>query len=523
MSMNMFNTVTKKILFPTIALVITILTCLGIFMINKNRDSIYELMKHKGHETAEFVSKIAIPQYENYDYLALENIVKNMAADPEVDFVMFYDDQKRPVTSTSVEPEDISSLMVFEHEIKGGTTVYGHMKFGYNTKMMDKDITSSIYIVGVAIVITLLVLSIGIHLIVSSIVRPLKQLNSSFESQSEGDLSQETEVKSSDEIGQLNKSFNKTNLKLSGMIKNISQSSGNIANASKELATMAEDIAVNSRSQTEKTSHAASAMEELNSSFVDVAQNTAQAADSAREASELAVKGGEVVNETIDGMSRISQSVNESAGTIQALGSRSEQIGEIVDVINDIASQTNLLALNAAIEAARAGEQGRGFAVVADEVRKLAERTTSATSEIGGMIKGIQDDTNKAVETMQAGTKEVEEGVKMGNEAGEALQQIVTSIQNVTDMVSHVATAAEEQSATGEEIASNLESVAETIKQTTGAVENSSESIRNLDNLAQEQNQLVGGFKLRNEDTFKGQASTGHVKSIGQGENIDLG
>ncbi len=499
MKLLQFKTITNKILIPIIALVILILTSLGIFMTGKNKNSILQLMEHKGQETAAFTSNIAIAQYENFDYMALENIVKQMATDPEVDYIVFYDDQKRLLTKESVKPEDTSSLLIFEHAISSGDTTYGSMEFGYNTKMVDKNIHSAIYLIVISILLSVLALSIGIHYIVNRIVKPLKELNNLFEKQSDGDLSLETEVKSDDEIGNLNASFNKTNQKLSKMITRLSDGSSNIAQSSSSLSSLAQEIEENSRIQTEKTTQAASAMEELNTSFIEVAKNTSMAADSAKEASEIAVKGGEVVSETISGMSRISQSVNESANTIQALGSRSEQIGEIVDVINDIASQTNLLALNAAIEAARAGEQGRGFAVVADEVRKLAERTTSATSEIGEMIKGIQDDTSKAVESMQEGTKEVEEGVRKGNQAGESLNQIVSSIQSVTDMIRHVATAAEEQSTTGEEIAANLESVAETIKQTSDALQNASESTRNLDSLAQEQNQLVSGFKLRNE------------------------
>jgi methyl-accepting chemotaxis protein len=213
------------------------------------------------------------------------------------------------------------------------------------------------------------------------------------------------------------------------------------------------------------------------------------------------MKGGQVVSETIEGMSKISHSVNESSSTVEALGKRSEQIGEIVKVINDIAGQTNLLALNAAIEAARAGEQGRGFAVVADEVRKLAERTTSATHEIGDMITGIQDDTTKAVESMHAGTKEVEAGVILANQAGEALQEIVSSVQGVSDMVQHIATAAEEQSTTGDVISANVESVANITQQTAESATLSSNAASELNELAQELRNLVSGFQLLHEDT----------------------
>jgi methyl-accepting chemotaxis protein len=240
-------------------------------------------------------------------------------------------------------------------------------------------------------------------------------------------------------------------------------------------------------------------MEELSASFIEVARNTVEAAEFAKEATGPAVKGGEIVNETIDGMNEISESVNDSAVTIEALGSRSKEIGEIIGVINEIASQTNLLSLNAAVEAARAGEQGRGFAVVADEVRKLSIKTADATDKIGAMIKGIQSDTNNAVKTMEAGTKKVDTGVELANQAGESLKHIVKSSQNVTDMIQQIATAADEQTSAGNEISSNLETVANITHQTADLVQKSSESTQNLDALAQQLQQLVSGFRLKNE------------------------
>lgn len=158
--------------------------------------------------------------------------------------------------------------------------------------------------------------------------------------------------------------------------------------------------------------------------------------------------GSEVVSNTVKVMGNIAQRVHETARTVESLGARSDQIGGIINTIQDIADQTNLLALNAAIEAARAGEQGRGFAVVADEVRALAERTTKATKEIGDMIKAIQGETKKAVSAMEAGVNEVELGTTEAAKSGESLQKIVEQINAVSMQVNQVATAAEEQTAT---------------------------------------------------------------------------
>jgi len=233
---------------------------------------------------------------------------------------------------------------------------------------------------------------------------------------SNGDLSNSMNDFRKDEFGILGSLFNIATGKLNDMMQNVRRVTEVISLDSEKLNDSSTQIARNAQEQSEQTTQAATAMEQLSASFLDVAQNTTDAAKSSREAADLASQGGKVVTETIAGMSKIAQSVNQSAQTIEELGVRSEKIGDIIQVINDIASQTNLLALNAAIEAARAGEQGRGFAVVADEVRKLAERTATATHEISDMIKSFQEDIQKAVESMKTGTTEVEVGVDLNED-----------------------------------------------------------------------------------------------------------
>ena len=334
-----------------------------------------------------------------------------------------------------------------------------------------------------------------------SVTSPIRELNQVAEGFSRGDLSILMIDSTKDEFGKLASYFNSATTTLSGMINQVMDRISTVSKSTKELSSSSLQIATVAQDQASKTTRAVSAMEELNTSFIDVAKDTANATESAKEATELAEMGGKVVEETTIGMNKLSQSVNESAQTIEALGKRSEQIGEIIKVINEIADQTNLLALNAAIEAARAGEHGRGFAVVADEVRKLAERTTSSTQEIGDMVKGIQEDTQMAVETMQTGTEEVQTGVNKAHQAYESLKQIVTSVQHVSEMIERIATAAEEQSRTGEEITGNLESVEDSTRQTSDAIENSSGSIMNLNVLAKDLEQLMGGFKTINKDS----------------------
>ncbi|MCE1189022.1 MAG: methyl-accepting chemotaxis protein [Ignavibacteria bacterium] len=216
----------------------------------------------------------------------------------------------------------------------------------------------------------------------------------------------------------------------------------------------------------------------------------------ANEAGDQAKNGVTIVGKSIDGMNQIARVVNNSAETVFRLGQNTDKIGEIIDVIDDIADQTNLLALNAAIEAARAGEQGRGFAVVADEVRKLAERTTLATKEISGMIRQIQSETRLAVDAMKEGTTEVESGLKLVNEAGTMLDVIVLGAVSLRDIITQVAAASEEQSVAVDEIGKNVDAINNVTSESAKGLAQIAESAESLNLLATDLQHLVQKFKL---------------------------
>jgi len=325
---------------------------------------------------------------------------------------------------------------------------------------------------------------------------PLKRLSADAEQVASGDLGVEVQVGSDDEIGQLAQSFEKMVNNLREMIGTLADSSSQVSESSAEMQTNAVQMADGAEQVAIQAITVATASEEMSATSGDIAQNCQMAAEGAERANQAAEHGAEVVEKSISVMHRIAERVQSSAKTVETLGRRSDEIGAIVGTIEDIADQTNLLALNAAIEAARAGEQGRGFAVVADEVRALAERTTKATREIGQMIKAIQQETKTAVTAMEEGVSEVEQGTEEATRSGEALRNIQDEINALHLQVQQIATAAEEQTATTSEISSNIHSITEVAQNTVEGARKTSNAAQHLSRLSAELERLVGQFKL---------------------------
>ena len=277
-----------------------------------------------------------------------------------------------------------------------------------------------------------------------------------------------------------------------------------VSGASRHIGASAEEMANGARTQMTQTEAVAQAVEKVTQAIVANSKSAQETAQVAMVAKESAEAGGKVVEETVSGMRRIAEVVEKSARTVEELGRSSDQIGEIATVIDDIADQTNLLALNAAIEAARAGEQGRGFAVVADEVRKLAERTTKATKEIAGMIQKIQHDTSDAVVSMREGTREVESGIVLADRAGRSLHDIVEVSQRVTGKVLEIAGVSEEQSIAARQITQNVEAISSVTGRAASGTEDIARSADDLNGLTRHLRELVDKFKVREADQERG-------------------
>ena len=320
------------------------------------------------------------------------------------------------------------------------------------------------------------------------------ELSDAAERIANNDLSVRVEPKSNKDL--LGRAFKTMANNLTGVIRQLGDSATQLVSAANEVATASEQMSRGSKDQTDQMSQVSAAIEEMTANIVESSKNAGEAADGAKAASDTATGGGQVVSETMRGMERIAGVVRGSAESIGKLAQSADQIGEIVGVIDDIADQTNLLALNAAIEAARAGEQGRGFAVVADEVRKLAERTGKATGEITQMIKGIQDETREAVQAMEKGVQEVDSGRELADKAGNSLSEIVTMSQRVMDMVQQIASASDEQSSAAEQISKSVENVSSIARESASGAAQSAAAAEELNRQAEGMQKMVSQFRL---------------------------
>ena len=449
---------------------------------------------------------------------------------------------------TVIEVTDIAS------PVGGGAL--GSIHIGLNItqiKLNIRNILLSILYVGAG---GLLVLAILTIVIVAMIIAPVRDLMEVSEALGRGDLTKKANVKSSDELGQLGTTLNTTidrlqglvqtesdrdkmqhqvmdllsivsgaaegdltvkaevtadalgsvadafNLMINGLTALVSQASdvaSEIQHSTSDILKASERMRQGAEQQTVQIQGASGAVNDMSHTIQRMAENAEAATQASLRATQAAVKGGTSVAETIKGMQRIRAAVQTTGKKIKGLGERSLEIGAIIEVINEIATQTNLLALNAAIEAARAGEQGRGFAVVADEVRKLAERAARATKDITSLIKGIQVETSEAVTVMEEGTREVEEGTKLADQAGAALREIEQIVKQTSGLVTDITNSAVNQVKVSEGIVTSMDNISKLTQETTIGVRDTVETISKLAELSTRLTVAIGRFKLGKE------------------------
>jgi PAS domain S-box-containing protein len=315
---------------------------------------------------------------------------------------------------------------------------------------------------------------------------------------SEGDLTLRG-AEGDDALGRAIQSVNKMLDDFSSMLTEVKHIGLSVSSSATEILAASEQIAVGSQRQTDEITNTSSAVEEMAASMTQVSRNADASAEAARRALDMAEQGDQAVRDTTDAMVRIDSAVQQTAEKMRLLGVRSSEISEILDLINDIAAQTNLLALNAAIEAAHAGEAGLGFSVVAEEIRKLAERSGRATKDIGNLIKSIQQETLEALSAMENGMKEVEGGSSLAGKASRALLDISAAVRESTELIEEISAASDEQAKVTRNLAGAMQTISAITLETTAGAHETAQTIQGMVALSEQLNKAISQFKVKDD------------------------
>jgi methyl-accepting chemotaxis protein len=371
-------------------------------------------------------------------------------------------------------------------------TIEQHSEEMLQNMEATRDVVTIIVVLGLLLGIS------GAYLVVRSIIVPIQEMAGAMNDISEGggDLTHRLQINNRDELGEMSLSLNRFIERISDIIGPVQNSTQQLSDAARSMSTISEETRNGVNQQRMETEMVATAMNEMAATAQEVAQNANSAAEAAEGADLEAQKGQQVVTATLREINTLAASVEEAARVIQKLESDSDAIGSVLDVIGNIADQTNLLALNAAIEAARAGEQGRGFAVVADEVRTLASRTQKSTQEIQTMIEQLQSGARNAVAVMAQGTERARVSVEQATRAGSSLAAITTAVASISDMNMHIARAANQQGEVANEINSNLASITTSVEHTSHSSTQLNSASEELSGLAASLKSLVGHFRI---------------------------
>ena len=487
---------------------------------NAAQNRAYHRLLAKADIIGEFLSKTAPALMEASDFDTIREYQKLASADEDIRYSAYLNAKGEPLLDYAL-PENKINIIEKSYDItlKGeqlGSILLGISREGVNDLIAESDkriesevekvkdtgnqvIDKFILVLGVGVIVISLVLALGIFILFKVfVVRPTRETTNRIRELAAGggDLTVRLPVNQQDELGDLRMAVNDFIHQLQSMITAIVTDVEELAAQSTQLRGSGNDLSVAADTQRIESSQVATSVTEMSASIHEVARSSNAAADATKEATEQATHGRTLVNETVTTIRVLAAEVEDASLVIQQLAKDSHDIGSVLDVIKGVAEQTNLLALNAAIEAARAGEQGRGFAVVADEVRTLASRTQQSTQEIHDMIERIQTSANNAVAAMDKGCEQAQRTVEKSSDADTALQQIGRTIESINAMNSQIATAAVQQSAVAEEINVNIDSINSSCEKTAVGSTHVASASDQLSELAIRLQSLVSQFKV---------------------------
>ena len=483
-------------------------------------DALVAALTSKADAIGRFMAKTAPDMIIGFDFTSLKSYQDEASKVKDVAYSAYLKKDGSPFTEYKA-PSDKSKVLEKRYPISVDGENLGYVLIGMSkdsietgkaasqdrithaiesvTENSNKSLSQfTIIIAGISVAMLLYIVAMMVALFRIFIVKPLNETSKLIDglAQGGGDLTVTLPVKSNDEIGSLSKAVNSFVNSLKSMIQSIASEVNNLTSSSSDLRDFSAEQSMRSETQRNETTQVATAIEEMTATVQEVARNATSAANAAGEADTAAVKGKDVVSGTVSSINSLASEVENAADVIDKLRQDSQNIGTVLDVIKGIAEQTNLLALNAAIEAARAGEQGRGFAVVADEVRTLASRTQESTQEIQEMIERLQSRSSDAVNVMEQGRQRAEKTVEQAALAGESLDAITKAVASINEMNTLIAAAAEEQSAVSEEINKNVVNINDLADDSVNGAQKTTTESEALAALAQRLHDLVSQFKV---------------------------
>ncbi len=478
-----------------------------------------EALNSKADSLGRFMSKTAPDLIMSYDFTTLQDYQQIAARDADVRYAAYLKPDGTPLTEYH-KPTQTKGIIEKRYPINSDDELLGYVLLGMSRKHVDEGVSESNQRIGDAITrleenarssmgrfvaimsadvagLLVVISAITFFLFRKLVIRRLRHTTELMKelAQGNGDLTRRLPVPNEDEISQLCRAVNEFIARLQEMVSRIAEQVNALASEAQMLKAAGSELSINSDTQRLETTQAATAMNQMTATVQEVARHADSAADSTREADEQAREGQRLVRQTAASIEDLAQEIENAAAVIDNVEKDSANIGGVLDVIRGIAEQTNLLALNAAIEAARAGEQGRGFAVVADEVRTLASRTQASTEEIQSMIERLQSGTGQAVNVMQHSTDKAQETVEQASQAGEALERIAGAVASINEMNTQIATAAREQSSVAEEINGNVNTINAISESTAQSAQQTAQSSDRLAQVADELKSLVGIFR----------------------------
>jgi len=473
-------------------------------------------LESKADAFGELMSQTAPDLILSADYTALKYYQDKVSLDEDIIYATYLDAKGKPLLQFD-NPQDKENIEEKRYPVRFDGDLLGYVLIGLSTENLNNQITLSnsrissaiehitdtgeasvtrfSIILNGTIIAAMLFISVVTFLLFHYVVA--KRLKETYEATANtGDLTIELPDNEGDEIGELRQSFNRYISELRATIQMLASDVTSLSQVAAELQNSSHEQNENANVQLKESIYVSDAMTEMTASAREVATITGGAAEAAHNADVAANYGQQVVSQTVDSINVLANEVENTASVIATLQSNSDNIGSVLDVIRGVAEQTNLLALNAAIEAARAGEQGRGFAVVADEVRTLASRTQESTEEIQQIISRLQSDSAHAVQAMEKGRTQAHESVAQAAKAGNSLKEITEAVSTIRDMNSQIASAAEEQTARSEEVKQNVEKINYVTEMSTQIAERTSKVSMQLSETASRLESLIGKFKI---------------------------